>query len=444
MHGSTTRIGGRTGRIGLVAALLAGALATTAGCAGGDRSAVADPGGSVPTLTWWAMPNFEEPAAKVVAACNAKADGAWRIRTRYLPQQPEVQRERLVRQLAARDQSVNLVQLDMVWAPEFARAGWILPFTGTDAAAVREGVLSGPLKSVTWRGQTWAAPMISGAQLMWYRRSRLAAVGLDPARQDVSWDQLIDGLSRLPEGQRGIGVQTARYEGYTVFVGALLAGAGGAVVNDAGAPVIDSPAGAQAARVIAKLAHSPAADPALPTMDEETGKALVFNGKASAMVNWGYVYSDALKRAEADPAFRPVLADLAWARYPRTVAGRPSAPPLGGSNIAVGAYTPPALRKAAFAAAACLTSTEAQRTLMVEASMPAARSAVYDDPAVRKVQPFADLLRQSVNDGVPRPQIPAYTAVSDALQRAFTPPAGVDPALSPARAGEFIRNRSRI
>ena len=53
--------------------------------------------------------------------------------------------------------------------------------------------------------------------------------------------------------------------------------------------------------------------------------------------------------------------------------------------------------------------------------------AVYDEPALKKAFPFADLLRESIEAGGPRPVTPAYADISLAIQKTFHPPADVDP-----------------
>ena len=48
--------------------------------------------------------------------------------------------------------------------------------------------------------------------------------------------------------------------------------------------------------------------------------------------------------------------------------------------------------------------------------------ALYDDPKIKKAFPFSNLLRDTLDDGVPRPVTPAYSDVSQAIQRTFHPP----------------------
>jgi len=46
---------------------------------------------------------------------------------------------------------------------------------------------------------------------------------------------------------------------------------------------------------------------------------------------------------------------------------------------------------------------------------------------VKKAYPFADLLRESIEAAAPRPVTPAYSDISLAIQKTFSPPDGIDP-----------------
>ena len=130
-----------------------------------------------------------------------------------------------------------------------------------------------------------------------------------------------------------------------------------------------------------------------------------------------------------DPAAAEVSEDLqkniGWARYPRSVPGEPSAPPLGGFNIAVSAYSNnPDL---AFEAAECLASPENQALSAELGGLPPTSESVYDDPKVQGAAPFADELRESIDNAGPRPVTPAYSDISLAIQKTYHPPESVDP-----------------
>lgn len=390
-----------------------------------------------PTLNWYINPD-NGGQAELAAKCTAAANGAYRIKTSILPNDATAQREQLVRRLAAKDSSIDLMSLDPPFVPEFAEAGFLRPFTDAEAQELTAGVLSGPVESARWDGRLVAAPFWANTQLLWYRKSMAAKAGIDPARQPVTWDQIIEAAAA---NGGTVGVQANLYEGYMVWISALVASAGGSILLNPEAgkdvtPAIDSPAGTRAATVIQKLARSAAADPALPTTDEEAARA-TFQGPTGAfMVNWAYVYGAALEAVEAGTLERAVLDDIGWTRYPRVDPGKESRPPLGGINLGVGAFG--RHQAQAVEAVRCIASRESQAQYMVKSKNPAARAAVYDDPQVRRLFPMADDIRQSIDAAAPRPKTPYYTDVSAAVQRSFHPPASVEPNRTPDRAAKLI------
>jgi multiple sugar transport system substrate-binding protein len=394
-----------------------------------------DPG--VPTLNWYINPD-NGGQGRLAAKCASASDGRYRIRVSGLPKDATQQREQLVRRLAARDSSIDLMSLDLPFVQEFAEAGFLRPFTEEEARELTAGVLRGPIQSALWRGKLVAAPFGANTQLLWYRKSVARKAGLDPSAGPVTWDQLIEAASRTGTT---VQVQGNRYEGYMVWINALVASAGGKILEDPEAgkdarPGLGSAAGRKAAAIISKLASSSAADPALSTSDEESSRAGFQSAKGGFMVNWPYVYGAALEAVAARSLDVAVLEDIGWARYPRIDANEASRPPLGGIDLAIGAFSKHA--ELAVEATRCITSTRSQTEYMVDAKNPAARAAVYDDAEVRKTFPMADLVRSSIDDSAPRPQTPYYTDVSASVVRTFHPEIAVEPDLTPERAAKLI------
>jgi multiple sugar transport system substrate-binding protein len=403
-------------------------VAVLAGCGGGSGT---------PTLNWYINPDNGGQKA-LAAKCTAAANGRYRIDTSLLPNDATQQREQLVRRLAAKDSSIDIMSLDPPFVPEFAEAGFLRTFSASEATDLTDGVLKGPVQSGTWRGKLMAAPFWANTQLLWYRKSVAAKTGVDPSVRPATWDQLINAAA---QDGKTFQVQAKLYEGYMVWINALVASAGGEILQnpDAGKdvkPALNSGAGTQAARIIAELAHSRAADPGLATADEETARAGFQGANGGFMTNWPYVYGAAQEAVTAGSLPQTVLDDIGWARYPQAIAGVESRPPLGGINLGVGAFGHH--RGFAVEAVRCITSPPSQREYMISAKNPAARGAVYDDPEVRKIFPMADLIRDSIDAGGPRPQSPYYTDVSAAVQRSFYPPSSASPTATPRRAASLI------
>lgn len=425
------RSGGR-GRRRLIATVAVAILVPLGlGACGSDESAT-------PTLTWYINP--DNGGQKTLAEkCSASSGGAYTITTQVLPNESDAQREQLVRRLAASDASVDLMSLDPPFVAEFANAGYLRPVTDpADVAQLTEGVLEGPLKTAYWDGQLVATPFWANTQLLWYRKSVAQAAGVDPTSPSFTWDQMIDAA----EGQgKRIGVQARRYEGYMVWINALVASGGGQIIENAdqgdnATPSMASPAGDGAAEVVGRLSRSPAAPPDLVTAGEEEARSLFQSDIGGFMVNWPYVYN-AATAAVADGAIdQSVVDDIGWARYPRVDGDQASAPPLGGINLGIGNFT--AHPEQALDAVKCITSLESNVEYMVEAGNPAARSAAYDAPEVLEVFPMAPLIRESIDDAGPRPITPYYGDVSVSVQRTWHPPNAVEAPQTPERTDTYM------
>ena len=406
-----------------VTALVASLLA---GCGGGS---------GLPVLNWYINPD-NGGQAELAQACSV--DGRYDIEVSVLPNDATAQREQLVRRLAAEDSSITLMSLDPPFVAEFAEAGFLRPFSDAEATELTAGVLDAPIESARWDGRLVAAPFWANSQLLWYRKSVAARAGIDPAAAPVTWEAVIRAAE---QAGATVEVQGKLYEGYMVWISALVASAGGEILVDPEAgkdvePGIDSEAGTRAAQVIRALADSAAANPALSNADEEAARAAFQGQRGGFMVNWAYVHG-AAQEAVADGSLdEAVLDDIGWARYPRVDAAQESRPPLGGIALAVGAYTDHG--EMAVEAVRCITSEESQRRYMLKSKNPAARGSVYDDAEVRRVFPMADTIREAIDAAAPRPETPYYTDVSAAVVRSFHPPSSVEPEQTPAEAAELI------
>ncbi|WP_347352002.1 extracellular solute-binding protein [Intrasporangium sp.] len=415
------------------------ALATVAGLA--LSACTAAVGSGAPVLTWYINPDGggSDPTkggqAQLAKECTDAADGRYSIQIQLLPNSASDQRQQLLRRLAAKDTGMDLMSMDPVFVAEFAQAGFLAPVPAADADTMTKDAVRPAVQASTWRGRLVAAPMWANTQVLWYRKSVAQAAGLD-MNKPVTWDQLI---AAAKSQQKTIGVQARRYEGYMVWINALIEGAGGHIIENPGASAdelrfgLDSPAGQEAAAVIQKVAQAGVAGPAMGSLDE-TGALDLFSNDATSgfLVNWPYVWA-ALPGKNVD-----WIDDVGWARYPRTVEGKESRPPFGGIELGVNAAS--THQPEAWDAIKCIITPEHQTLYMKSTGNPAANKTVYDDPAIRKQFPMADLIRESLDGGAPRPITQYYGDVSSAIQRVFSPPDSVDPATTPRQAQDLIES----
>ncbi|MBC7630503.1 extracellular solute-binding protein [Aeromicrobium sp.] len=401
-------------------------------------------GGGKPTLNWYINPDGQGTLNKLAKDCST-AD--YDIKIQLLPASATDQRTQLARRLAARDSSTDLMSLDPVFVPEFANAKWLAPFEGALADTVLDDdVLKGAAQTVTWDGKVVAAPQWANTQVLWHRRSLAKAAGLDMTKP-VTWDQVIDAAAK---NKATVGVQANKYEAYVVWINSLIQGAGGNILDPTTVEkgrdakvTIDSKAGDEAAAVIQKLADSGAAQPDFSTSNEGTSLGAMFakDGPGEFMTNWTFVYKnyEGLIGKPGGPKDKAELADLGWARYPQTVAGEPSKPPIGGIDIGVGAYS----KHPAFAqkAAVCVTNGKAQTALAVNEGLMPSRQTVYDSAELKNAYP-ADLLAlysDSVDTGGPRPKSAFYSQISSAVQSKWHSPTSVNPNSTPEQSAAFLK-----
>jgi multiple sugar transport system substrate-binding protein len=233
-----------------------------------------------------------------------------------------------------------------------------------------------------------------------------------------------------------IQAQGERYAGLTVFFVSLLASAGGEVLTEDGtSPALPDGPTLDALRILRRLAHSSASDPALGSAREDQARLAFEAGGSSFMLNYTYVWPSA--RANA-----PEVAEhMGWARWPAVDAQRPSRVTIGGINLAVGAFSRhPDL---ALDAATCIASTENQRIAAERGGLPPTSTALYDEPQVRRTFPFADLLRETLSDAVQRPQTPLYNDVSLAISHTLHPLSEIEPERDVAQLRQAVRRALR-
>jgi multiple sugar transport system substrate-binding protein len=316
---------------------------------------------------------------------------------RRTPDAADQRHQLYVQWLNARAPDPDVLQLDVVWTPEFAAAGWILPLD--DFAPDRVAFFPATISANSWDGHLYAVPWFVDVGML-YWRTDLAAHA--PAT--------LEALVTAAAGSGGFVWQGARYEGLiTVFV-EVLGGFGGRIMDSVGRVTVDADAGVAALTWLRDLVHARAASPAdVLAWREEQARFAFQNGRAAFMRNWPYAYP-----LLQDSTQSRVAGAFAVAPMPAAPGGAPTAA-LGGQQLAINANTD------APAAAWALVEYLTRPAQMLERARVAGqyptRAALYDDPALRAALPVPpDAARRVIAGAVPRPVTPVYTQLSGILQ----------------------------
>ena len=425
--GPPARGASRRGLAGAAALLVT--AGTLAAC-GGD-------GGAASSLTWYINPDAGGQA-EIASRCTEASEGRYTIETAILPRDAASQREQLIRRLAANDASIDLMSLDPPFIPEFAEAGFLAPVPEDVAERVTEDVVESAIEGSTWRDEIVAVPFWANTQVLWYRKSVAEAAGLD-MEQPVTWEQIVEAAES--QGKL-VGAQGARAESLTVWFNALIESAGGSIiVENSENPEdiqlgLDSPEGERATEILQLVAESDAAGSAFSTSTEDSSATGFESENGGFHVNYPFVYPRALGAVEAGTLDASVPEDYAAAVYPRVDEDTEAAPPYGGINLGVGAFSEsPEL---AYEAAECIVEDENQAYYFVSNGNPASATSVYDDEEVLEAFPQAPVIRESLELAAPRPQTPYYNEISVGIQRSYHPPSTADPGSTGEQANELI------
>jgi multiple sugar transport system substrate-binding protein len=326
-----------------------------------------------------------------------------RVLQRETPDAADQRHQLFVQWLNAGASDPDILSLDVIWTPEFAAAGWILPLDrfGPDTAAF----FSATIAANRWRDTLFALPLFVDVGMLYWRT--------DLMRRPP---QSFDDLRRLAlEARKDPGVrygfvwQGARYEGLVATFLEYLGGHGGRIL-EGGRVVVASAAGLGAlTEMTAEIYRSQVVPRAVLTWHEEEARFAFQNGQAAFMRNWPYAYG-----LMQDSAQSRVAGRFAVAPMPAAPSGSSTAA-LGGTQLAINRNTEHP--EAAWAVLEYLTRPEQMQERARVVSQFPTRPALYDGPelAAALSVPPADA-RRIIERAVARPPTPVYTQLSEILQ----------------------------
>jgi multiple sugar transport system substrate-binding protein len=399
--------GARRLAIGIGAAALAASGLAACGTAGASSGPV--------TLNFYFYPDGSGATQDAINNCNAQNHNKYTISYQQLPTAADGQRQQMVRRLVAHDGSMDILGLDVTWEAEFAQAGLIEPWTGKYKAEAEAGTLKPALETAMWHNQLVAVPDNSNTQLLWYRSDLVKT-------PPTTWAQMFADAAKLKaEGKAHlIEIQGAQYEGITVWFNTLVASAGGTILNPNATKVTLGKPALKALLIMKQLASGPGADPSLDVQMENQNRLAMEGGSAAFQLNYPFVY----------PAMKldnpKLFKSFKWALYPEVTPGVPAKVTIGGTDLAVSAFSQH--KALAFQAALCLRDKQNQIIGANKGGVPPTITSLYNDPALFKDYPFhADILSALEHASV-RPKTPVYQVVSIDISHLISPPSGISPA----------------
>lgn len=338
-----------------------------------------------------------------------------RVRSEPLPSSTDQQHQLYAINLEGGGGGIDVLAMDVIWVPEFARAGWIRPLDGLFTHEAQAEFYPNAVRAVTYQGHAWAVPWYIDAGVLFYRMDLLEKYRRLPP---TTWPELVETARIILDGEQdprlyGFIWQGRQYEGLVCNALEFIRGNGGDLLDPDGRPTrLTHPATVDAVAFMRDLIHTYRTSPAfVTTADEETSRHLFGNGRAIFTRNWPYAWALFERKGSA------VRGKVGVSPVPR-FGSHQTAPTLGGWHLGIARES--RHPEAAWRLIRFLTSYEAQKAMAVAVGFEPTRMALYDDADLLATQPVLPTLRPILAAARPRPVTPFYPMVSQILQSEFS------------------------
>lgn len=320
---------------------------------------------------------------------------------------PEFQ-DRLTTWLAAKDDSLDVVGLDVVWTSQFAKAGWIIPIEDSLSNdmknTIKSNYLEAPLKAQTVNGKLYALPWNTNGGLIYYRKDLLEKHGYKPPKTLEELIQQAEDISKKEKINGFVG-QFKRYEGLVADTTEFFAAYGGEFLDENGKAAANSPQNLEALKAMLRLKK--VMPEGVNTYTEKESQETFLNGNAVFLRAWTNVWN----LAQANDS--KVKDKVGMIPFPGN-GNVKAVSALGGWNLAVSSYSKN--KEAAIQFIEWLSAKERQKVKAIDGGrLPVLKDLYQDKDVIVKNPAFKDFYDVLVN-GVMRPKVANYSKVSDLIQ----------------------------
>ncbi len=333
-----------------------------------------------------------------------------------LPQDADSQREKMLQNAQTKSDAYDVLSTDVVWTSEFAANRVLIPLPEDEFEL--DKMLAPVVETTKYQDKMYVAPSTSDGGMLYYRTDLLKAAGFDAPPE--TWQEMIDICAKVQAMPKGKDVgcyagQFEKYEGLTVNASEVINGAGGVVTDDSGKPDVDTPEAIEGLDFLVNGFKEDYIPKEAITYKEEEGRMAFQEGKLMFQRQWPYQYN----LANGDEGTK-VKGKFEVAPLPGK--DGPGSSSLGGHNFGISTYSKN--KKTALEFIKFMTSEERQKKNLELASQAPTLASLYEDPALVEKFPYLPVLKDSIDNAVPRPRVVRYgdasTAIQDAAYAALT------------------------
>jgi multiple sugar transport system substrate-binding protein len=378
-----------------IAAVMAGLVVVTAGCAAAAGQAPSTSG--IGPITFAIGSDDIGWLSPVIAKWNAMYP-AQAVTPLYLPEVANVQLDQLVANLQAKSSVYDVIDMDVVWTAEFASNGWIIPLPENQFPL--SGFFPQAVSTAKYQGRLYAVPDYSNADLLYYRKDILTKAGVDGP--PTTWTQL-EYLAKTVApryGLQGYAGTFAQYEGLTVNFAEAVQSAGGSILNAAGTQVtLDTRQALAGLEFLVNGFRQRWIPQAALKYEEVSAQDEFTSGKFLFLNDWPDVY--ATLGPDANQKY-------GIAALPGLTG--PGSSTLGGANLAISAYSQH--QQTALHFIQFMTTPQIQTIMLEQGSFPPVLKQLYFDRALISRFKYLPTLYDAIETAQPRPAITNYDQAS--------------------------------
>ncbi|WP_433861787.1 ABC transporter substrate-binding protein [Streptomyces sp. L7] len=303
----------------------------------------------------------------------------------------------------------DAVATDVIWPAEFATKGIVADLTSKFPSSWKKTMLGGALNTSEYKGKYYGVPWGPSTKLFFFNKDMLAKVGA--TQDDVkTWDGVLAVAKKIKDAgivKYPLAWSWSQAEALVCDYAQLLGAWGGTFTDAKGKLAINKGAGVEALTWMKKSIDEGLSDPASTTfLEDDTDKSMA-SGKTAMELNWESTFRDL-----NDPTISTIVGKAGVMQTPAGPSGKN--PGVNGSMaLSIGAKSKhPA---AAWKFIEYVTSEAVQEKFVQSNSSD--WKASYSKPSVIATNPEVVKAAATAYDSmIPRPQMPNYNTVSQALQ----------------------------
>jgi trehalose/maltose transport system substrate-binding protein len=332
-----------------------------------------------------------------------------RVREQILPSSSDEQHQFYVINLQGGSEDLDVLDMDIIWVPEFSQAGWLTDLTARVPAEELSPLHPAALQADWFQNKLYGVPWFVDTGVLYYRKDLLAKYGFAPP---ATYPELARDATAILAGEHdprlmGFLWEGMQYEGLVCTALELIHGNGGSVLDASGQAELTSPQVLDPLRFLRGLIQQGVSPALVTTLDEESARRIFQSGRAIFMRSWPYAWS--LLQEEGSPvAGRVGMSDVPhFDDYA-------SAPTLGGFHLGVNSRSRHPEEAATFVR--YMIRPAVQREVMLHLGVLPADTQLMADAQVRQQVPELAVLMPVLERARPRPVTPYYLMISQILQ----------------------------